>query len=63
MDRRNALSVQADEMSPADFDSWMAEEFPFLTADRPWERAELLAAGTPPLAHDPRTELVVATRR
>jgi hypothetical protein len=38
----------------------MAEEFPFLAADRPWERADLIVAGTPPLPHDPRTELVVA---
>ena len=38
----------------------MAEELPFLAADRPWERARLVVAGTPPLGHDPRTELVVA---
>jgi hypothetical protein len=38
----------------------MAEERPFLAADRPWERARLVVAGTPPLGHDPRTELVVA---
>ncbi len=60
IDRRNAVRVQAGEISPADFDSWMAEELPFLAADRPWERAGLVVAGTPPLAHDPRTELVVA---
>ena len=52
--------VAAGEMSPADSDSWMAEELPFLAADRPWERAGLVMAGTPPLAHDPSTELVVA---
>ena len=60
IDRRNAVRVQAGEISPADFDSWMAEELPFLAADRPWERAGLVVAGTPPLAHAPRTELVVA---
>lgn len=60
IDRRNAVRVQAGEISPTGFDSWMAEELPFLAADRPWERAGLVVAGTPPLAHDPRTELVVA---
>ena len=29
--------------------SWMAEELPFLAADRPWERAGLVVAGTPPV--------------
>jgi hypothetical protein len=60
IDRRNAVRVQAGEISPAAFDSWMAKELPFLAADRPWERARLIVAGTPPLTHDPRTELVVA---
>ena len=60
IDRRSAVRVQAGEISPADFDAWMAEELPFLAADRPWERAGLVVAGTPPLAHDPRTELIVA---
>jgi hypothetical protein len=40
----------------------MAEERPFLAADRPWERAGLVVAGTPGLPHDPATELVVARR-
>jgi hypothetical protein len=39
---------------------WRVEERPLLAADRPWERACLVLAGTPPLAHDPPTELVVA---
>jgi hypothetical protein len=38
--------VAAGEMSPADFDFWMAEGFPFVAADRPWEWADLLVAGT-----------------
>jgi hypothetical protein len=60
--RRNALRVQAGEISQADFASWMAEESRFLAADRPWERAGLIVAGTPSLPHDPATELVVADR-
>lgn len=39
---------------------WMAEEDPFLAAQRPWERADLTVAGTPPVASDALTELVVA---
>jgi hypothetical protein len=61
-DRRNAVRVQAGEISPADFASWMAEESRFLAADRPWERAGLIVAGTPALPHDPATELVIADR-
>lgn len=30
------------------WDEWMAQEVPFLAADRPWERADLLVCGTPP---------------
>ena len=39
---------------------WDAEEVPFLAADRPWERADLVVAGTPELPYDPATELLVA---
>jgi hypothetical protein len=60
LERRDAVRVQAGEISPEDYASWMAEERPFLAADRPWERADLVVAGTPGLRHDPATELVVA---
>ena len=39
---------------------WMAEEEPFLAGQRPWERADLVVAGTPQIPFDPLTELVVA---
>lgn len=39
---------------------WMAEEMPFLAGQRPWERADLIACGTPETPFDPLTELVVA---
>ncbi|WP_229070394.1 uridine kinase [Actinoplanes sp. DH11] len=31
-----------------EWDEWMAEEIPFLSADRPWERADFVVSGTPP---------------
>jgi len=39
---------------------WMAEEIPFLAGQRPWELADLIACGTPRIAFDPETDLVVA---
>jgi hypothetical protein len=42
------------------WDEWDAEEVPFLAADRPWERADLIVAGGAELPYDPALELVVA---
>ena len=39
---------------------WIAEEDPFLASERPWNRANLLVAGTPQIPFDRATELVVA---
>jgi energy-coupling factor transporter ATP-binding protein EcfA2 len=39
---------------------WMAEEEPFLAHQRPWERADLLVAGTPQISFDAADEIVVA---
>jgi hypothetical protein len=39
---------------------WMAEERPFLAGQRPWERADLIACGTPRITFDPGTDLVIA---
>ncbi len=50
----------ADDHAAAFWDEWQAEEMPFLAADRPWSRAALIICGTPDVAHDPETELVVA---
>ena len=38
----------------------MAEEIPFNTAPRTWERADLIVCGTPEIPYDPATEIVVA---
>jgi len=43
-----------------DLRGWMGEEGPFLADQRPWERADLIVAGTPQIPFDPLTELVVA---
>ena len=43
-----------------DEDGWMAEEIPFNTAQRTWERADIIVCGTPAIPHDPSTEIVIA---
>lgn len=40
---------------------WLAEELPLLRREQPWAEATLVAAGTTGLAHDPETEIVVAS--
>ena len=45
------------------WDEWEAAERPFLAAERPWERADLVVDGAPEVPHDPATELVVADTR
>ena len=61
-ERRNLARVGQPGGSPAvrHLRDWMAEEIPFLAAERPWEHADLIACGTPEIPFDPATELVVA---
>lgn len=40
---------------------WEAEEQPFLAANRPWERADVVVDGALTLLHDPEAEWLVAT--
>jgi uridine kinase len=50
-----ASGVNGDRVAAASFwHSWMAEELPFLEHQRPWERAAVIVAGTPLLAHGDR---------
>jgi hypothetical protein len=49
--------------SPPDDAGWMAEERPFNTEQRTWERADLIVCGTPEIPFDPVTEVVVAEPR
>jgi hypothetical protein len=61
VDRRNAERVAAGETTPDDFAAWMAEENPFVAAERTWERAAFLVAGWPALPHDPCAEFVIVS--
>ncbi|MBG0564240.1 hypothetical protein I4J89_22595 [Actinoplanes sp. NEAU-A11] len=56
--------IERDGLDPAtarhEWDEWMAEEIPFLSHDRPWERADFVVSGTPTQRHDPQTQVVAA---
>ena len=58
----DSASMPADG-SPSDEAGWMAEEIPFNTAQRTWERADLTVCGTPEIPCDPATEIIVAQAR
>jgi len=62
-ERRNLARIGQPGGSPTERQhrEWMAEEMPFVAAQRTWERADLVVSGTPDLASDPRTHIVVAT--
>ncbi len=54
------LANRAVDGAPIDEDGWMAEEIPFNTAQRTWERADIIVCGTPEIRYDPSTEIVIA---
>jgi hypothetical protein len=54
------LANSAVNGAPFDEDEWMAEEIPFNTAQRTWERAGIIVCGTPQIPYDPGTEIVIA---
>jgi hypothetical protein len=54
------LTNKAVDGIPFDEQAWMAEEIPFKTGQRTWERADIIVYGTPEIPHDPSTEIVVA---
>jgi uridine kinase len=59
--RRDMVDHGFDEAAALQtWDDWAAEEVPFLLGDRPWERADVIAATAPVLTHDPQTEVVIA---
>jgi hypothetical protein len=57
------LANKAADGAPFDEEGWMAEEIPFNAAQRTWDRADIIACGTPEIPHDPTTEIVIAPRR
>jgi hypothetical protein len=44
---RDVVQGRNGEEAIAFWNEWMAQELPFLAADRPWERADLVVCGTP----------------
>jgi len=54
------LANQAFDRAPFDEDGWMAEEIPFNTAQRTWERADIIVCGTPEIPYDASTQIVIA---
>ncbi|GAA5116279.1 uridine kinase family protein [Pseudonocardia adelaidensis] len=59
-ERRGLVRDGGDARALEGWRQWEAEELPFLAADRPWERASIIVAGTPQIGHDPEREVVVA---
>jgi hypothetical protein len=61
-ERRNLALVGQPGKSPTIWHAqeWMAEERPFVAADRAWERADIVVSGFPQLSYDPVTGIVVA---
>jgi hypothetical protein len=60
IDRDRSVRGLDEDVAQREWDEWEAEEVPFLLDDRPWERADVIAASTPVLAHDPDTEVALA---
>ena len=59
-ERRATLRSGGDAAAIEQTRDWMTEELPFLAADRPWERATIIVAGTPDVAYDSVSEVVIA---
>jgi hypothetical protein len=59
-DDARTRGIARDGGDVAFWDEWEAEEVPFLDQHRPWERADVIVAGSPVLDHDPDYEVVVA---
>lgn len=57
--RRDATRLAAGEISEDAYAQWMREELPFVAEQRAWERAFAVVAGTPTLAFDPTSEVVL----
>jgi hypothetical protein len=59
-ERRGIQRDGGDAAAVSFWHLWMAEELPFMARQRPWTRANVIAAGTPGVPHDPVNEVVIA---
>jgi hypothetical protein len=59
--KRNVARIASGETTSAGLAGWMSEELPFLAADRPWQRATKIVAGTPELSYEEVEEVLVAS--
>ncbi len=59
--KRRCMTREGDAQAARDFwDEWMQQEIPFMADHRPWERANLVVAGTPTVRYDPTRQLLTA---
>ncbi|HET6874850.1 MAG TPA: hypothetical protein VFH70_08735, partial [Acidimicrobiales bacterium] len=56
---RDRARIAAGDTDPDMYRDWMEQERPFQAAERPWERAAVIVAGTTSIPHDPAREAVV----
>jgi hypothetical protein len=61
-ERRALARIGKPDQSPTvqAYREWMAEEIPFNTAQRTWERADVIVCGTPEIPYDADADIVVA---
>jgi energy-coupling factor transporter ATP-binding protein EcfA2 len=59
---RDAARVAAGEISADSYRGWMAEEYAYVVAHRPWEHADLIIDGREEARYDRDSEIVVAER-
>lgn len=60
-ERRGLARDGGDAEAARGWHAWQSEELLFLAADRPWERANVVATGTPLIDHDSVGEVVIAS--
>ncbi|MEO6714662.1 MAG: hypothetical protein ABIM89_14715 [Mycobacteriales bacterium] len=60
MERRDEVRIAKGEADADIVEAWQAEELPFMAAERPWERAMVIAGSTTGVPHDPEREVVIS---